>query len=71
MYGWIDDMYASQTRVWVSFFSQNHGFSGLTPVSSDTTTLSKSYFELGLKIVSEFLRKRLFFKSQTVTAPGY
>ncbi len=53
------------------FFSKKHGFSGLTPVSWDTTTLTRSYFKLGLKIVREFLRKRLFFKSGTVAATGY
>ncbi len=48
-----------------------HSFLDLTPVSSDTTALSKSYFKLRLKIVRVFLRKRLFFKSQEVAATGY
>ncbi len=46
-------------------------FLGLTPVYSETTALSKSYFKLKLQIVREFLRKRLFFKSQKVAATGY
>ncbi len=43
---------------------------GVTPVSSDTTALTKSYFKLTLKIVRGFLQKCLFFKSQIVTATG-
>ncbi len=40
--------------------------------SSHTAVLSKSYFDLRLKIMREFLRKRLlFFKSQKVAATGY
>ncbi len=30
---------------------EKHGFLGLTPVSSDTTALRKSYLKLGLQIV--------------------
>ena len=41
---------------------------GLTPVSPDTTALN---FKLWLKIVREFLRKRLFFKSHKIAATGY
>ncbi len=47
-----------------TFFSKKHVFLGLTPVYSETTALSKSYFKLKLQIVREIPRKRLFFKSQ-------
>ncbi len=46
-------------------------FLGLTPVYSETTALSKSYFKLKLQIVREFLQKRLFFKLQKVAATGH
>ncbi len=54
-----------------TFFSKKHVFLGLTPVYSETTALSKSCFKLKLQIVREFLQKRLFFKSQKVSATSY
>ncbi len=69
MYVWMVRMPVKRVRVFFSLLKR--GFSGLTPVSSDTTTLTKFYFKLGLKIVRELLRKCLFFKTQTVAAPGY
>ncbi len=53
------------------FSPKKHVFLGLTPVYSETTALSKSYFKFKLQSVREFLRKRLFFKSQKVAATGY
>ncbi len=53
------------------FFCKKHVFLCLTPVYSVTTALSKSYFKLKLQIVREFMRKRLFFKSQKVAGTGY
>ncbi len=53
------------------FSSKKHGFLGLTPVYSETTSLSKPYFILKLQIVRKFLRKRLLFKKQIVDSTGY
>ncbi len=53
------------------FSSKKHGFLGLTPVYSETTSLSKPYFILKLQIVRKFLRKRLLFKKQKVDSTGY
>ncbi len=69
MYEWY--VYPLNARAGAGFFSYKHDFWCLTPLSSDTTALSKSYLKLGLQIVREFLWKRLFFKSQTVAATGY
>ena len=43
MYGWMVRMPLKCMRGW-TFFSKQHGFSGLTPVPSDTTALTTSYF---------------------------
>ncbi len=69
MYVWMVHMALKRARG--AFFLLKTPLSGLTPVSSDTTTLTKPYFKHGLKIVRQFLRKRLFFKTQKVTATGY
>ncbi len=53
------------------FFLKKHGFLGLTPVYSEITALSKSYFILKLQSVRKFLRKRLLFKKQKVDSIGY
>ncbi len=50
-----------------AFSLKKHGFLGLTPVYSETTALSKSYFILKLQSV----RKRLLFKKQKVDSIGY
>ncbi len=51
----------------MTFFSpKNTDFLGLTPVSSDTIALSKSYFKLRLNICERIPVKTLFFKSQKV-----
>ncbi len=68
---WKDGTYAPKMRARETFFSKKHVFLGLTPVYSETTALSKSYFKLKLQIVREFPRKRLFFKSQKVAATCY
>ncbi len=57
--------------VWLTFFTPKHCFSVLIPVSLDTAALTKSYFKFELKIVREFLRKRLFFNSQAFVATSY
>ena len=54
-------VYATHTRAEVAFSPKNVAFR-LDPNFLGTTTLTKSYFRLELKIVREFLRKRLFFK---------
>ncbi len=66
----MDGTYAFQTRARGAFSLLKTQLFRLDP-SWDTTTLTKSYFRLGLKIVREFQRKRLFFKPQTVAATGY
>ncbi len=52
------------------FFSQKIGFLGLTPVYSETTSLSKLYFILKLQSVRKFLLKCLLFKKQKVDLTG-
>ncbi len=54
-----------------TFFSEKHGFLGLTPVYSETTGLSKPYFILKLQSVRKFLRRCLLFKKQKVDSTGY
>ncbi len=63
MYVWIVRMPFKRARG-ERFFLKKHGFLGLTPVYSETTALSKSYFILNLQSVRKFLRKRLLFKKQ-------
>ncbi len=46
------------------FFLKKHGFLGLTPVYSETTALSKSYFILKLQSVRKFLRKACFSRNK-------
>ncbi len=70
MYVWMVRMVLKRAGGF-PFLLRKHCFLGLTPVSSDTTALSKFYFKRKLKIVREFLRKCLFFKSQKVSATGY
>ncbi len=45
-----------------TFFSKKH----VTPVYSETTTLSKPYFILKRRSMRKFLRNRLLFKKQKV-----
>ncbi len=59
------------TRAGNVFSLKKHGFLCLTPVYSETTALSKSYFILNLQSVRKFLRKRLLFKKQKVYSIGY
>ncbi len=66
MYVWIVRMPFKRARG-ERFFLKKHGFLGLTPVYSETTALSKSYFILKLQSV----RKRLLFKKQKVDSIGY
>ncbi len=55
----------------VLFSKKKHGFLGLNPVYSETTTLSKPTLYLKLQRVRNFLRKRLLFKKQKVDSTGY
>ncbi len=48
VYVWMVRMPFKRSR---SALSPPPGFLGLTPLSSDTTALSKSYLKLGLQIV--------------------
>ncbi len=65
MYVWIVRMPFKRARG-DRFFFKKHGFLGLTPVYSETTALSKSYFILKLH-----MRKRFLFKKQKVDSIGY
>ncbi len=70
MYVWMVRMPFKRARGQL-FSPKEHVFLGFTPVYSETTALSKSYFILKRRSVRKFLRKRLLFKKQKVGATCY
>ena len=69
MYGWY--VCPLNERAGNFFCPKNTAFLGLTPIYSETTTLSKPYFILKLRSVRKFLRKCLLFKKQKVDSTSY
>ncbi len=61
MYVWIVRMPFKRARR-ERFFFKKHGFLGLTPVYSETTALSKSYFILKLQSVRKNSAKNACFQ---------
>ncbi len=70
LYVCMDGTYASQMCVQVPFLSPKHDILGL-PVSSDTTALPKSYFNLRASNCEIIPAKCLFFNFQKFAATGH